>query len=76
MTTRRGWESSALVRSANSVGGRTFALLTIGIMAAAALSLILTEASRRHGFEDLRTSQLIARAAQLQARWLAASIVG
>lgn len=59
----------ALRRSVDSVGGRTFALLTVGITAAAVLSLALTEDSRRKGFEELRSSQLISRVAQLQQRW-------
>ncbi len=61
----------ALWRLLDSVGGRTFVLLTIGITAAAVLSLALAEGSRRRDFEVLRTNQLVARATEIQQRWTA-----
>lgn len=63
--------ATAVWRILDSVGGRTFVLLTIGITAAAVLSLALAEGSRRRDFEVLRTNQLVVRATEIQQRWMA-----
>lgn len=62
--------ATAVWRVLDSVGGRTFVLLTIGITAAALLSLTLAEGSRRRDFEILRTNQLVDRATRIQQRWI------
>jgi len=64
--------AAALWRTLDSVGGRTFILLTLGITAAAVLSATLAEGSRRRDFEALRTNQLVDRAFHIQQRWMAA----
>ncbi|WP_395943630.1 ATP-binding protein [Brevundimonas sp.] len=53
----------------DSVGGRTFVLLTIGISTAAILSITLAEKSRRRDFEAVRLNQLVSRTAELDGLW-------
>ncbi len=68
---RRLWE--AAWARLNSLGGRTFVLLTIGITGAAVLSLTLTEMSRLRDFEALRINQLVARSVEIEQKISAAS---
>ena len=67
---RRLWE--AAWARLNSLGGRTFVLLTIGITGAAVLSLTLTEMSRLRDFEALRINQLVARSVEIEQKISAA----
>lgn len=59
----------AMVRLADSITGRTFLILTVGVTTAAALSLTLAIQSRRHEFEAMRQAEVATRAQQLKARW-------
>lgn len=54
----------------SSVTGRMFILLSLGVTAAATLSLGVAEHGKRNDFEKARLGGLVARAEQLQARWL------
>lgn len=55
----------------SSVTGRMFLLLSLGVTAAAVLSLGLAEHGRRNDFEIARLGGLVARTEQLRAHWLA-----
>lgn len=55
----------------NSVSGRTFALLALGVTAAALLSLVLVESARIRGLNAMRMAEIVARAHQVQSRWMA-----
>lgn len=58
-----------IFRAANSLTGRTFLILSVGVTAAAVLSLALAEQSRRREFDLMRQGEVATRVQQLAARW-------
>lgn len=55
----------------NSLSGRIFVVLSVGLTAAAVLSLALAEQTRRRDFQTMRVEELVARTEQLHQRWTA-----
>lgn len=64
---------SPIIRLADSITGRTFLILSVGVTTAAVLSLGLVVHTRALEFEAMRQSEVVARAQQLQTRWEAVS---
>ena len=64
---------SPLLRLADSITGRTFLILSVGVTTAAVLSLGLVVHTRALEFEAMRQSEVVARAQQIQTRWEAVS---
>lgn len=60
---------AGLGRLADSITGRTFLILSIGVITAAVLSLALAVENRRHEFAAMRRGEVVTRAEQLKARW-------
>lgn len=58
----------SIVRFLRSMAGHIFVLLTVGMSAAAILSLYIAEQARKHDFERIRTQRVIASAADIAQR--------